>query len=77
MKAFRVTGIFQMGSRMVDFSKEVVAETKDIAVEKTYSEIGSNHRTKRKKINIANIAEIKKEELTNVFLREMMEVENG
>lgn len=76
MKAFKVTGKFQMGTRIVDFSKEVIAKTKDDALEKIYSEIGSNHRTKRKKIDINDIVQIKQEELTNVFLKEMMVAEN-
>lgn len=77
VKAFRVTGKFRMGSRFVDFTKEVASENKNSAIEKIYSDIGSRHKTKRKKIEIETITELDPEEIENVYVREKMEAENA
>lgn len=77
MKAFRIIGKFEMGSNIVNFTKETACGSKEKAKEKTFSEIGSKHRVKRKKIKIESIRELKFEEIEDTYVREMLEVEDG
>ncbi|HDM25656.1 MAG TPA: 50S ribosomal protein L18a [Thermoplasmatales archaeon] len=65
MKAFRIEGSFKMGEKLQPFKKEIIAETKDSAIEKIYSVFGSRHRVKRKEIKIENIQELKEDDITD------------
>jgi len=77
MKAFRIIGKFKMGEQQASFTKETVANSRDEAVEKILSVIGSKHRVKRKKIRIESVRELKSEEIEDTYVREMLEVEDG
>ena len=66
-----------MGSKQATFTKETVANSRDEAVEKILSVIGSKHRVKRKTIHIESVRELKTEEIENTYVREMLEVEDG
>lgn len=77
MKAFRIIGNFKMGSQQASFTMENAANSRDEAVEKILSEIGSKHRVKRKLIKIESIRELKSEEIEEAYVREMLEVEDG
>jgi len=77
MKVYRIIGKFKMGSNFVDFTKEMVSNSKDEAIEKILSDIGSQHRTKRKGIKIESIRELKIEEVDDLYVREMLEAEDG
>jgi len=65
MRAFRVEGLFKMGEKFQPFKKELIAETKDSAIEKVYSVFGSMHRVRRKEIKIENIQELKEDDITD------------
>ena len=77
MKAFRIIGKYTMNRRFINFTKETVCESKEIAMEKIYSEIGSKHRIKRKMISIGSIREISPEEIENLYVREMLGAVDG
>lgn len=47
------------------FAKEVTALKPEHAVEKVLSELGSNHKLRRKHIRIESVREIKPEEVTS------------
>jgi len=77
MKVYRIIGKFKMGLNFVDFTKEMASNSKDEAIERILSDIGSKHRTKRKKIKIESIRELKIDEVEDLYVREMLEAEDG
>lgn len=73
LKAFRVTGEFRSGRNWKPFSKEFAAASSEECTEMTYSILGSDHRVKRKFINIRNIEHIKKlEDVRDPLVRERL-----
>ena len=58
MKAYRIRGRFKMGARWQPFAKEFAAEDEAAAREQLLSVFGSQHRTSRKNIRVADVAEI-------------------
>ena len=66
MKAFKITGTFQMGRDKQDFTKEIAAADKDAATEKILSDLGSKHNVKRYQIDIADIKPLKNDEITDL-----------
>ncbi len=73
MQIYRVRGWFKQGLYRQKFSKELLALTKEQALERVYSEFGSRHKLKRSQINIEGIAEIKPEEVTDPRVLAMLE----
>lgn len=69
-KLFRVTGKFLMGNRYQKFTKELLTVDPK---EKLYSELGSKHRVKRRRIKIEAIKELKKEDCKDPVLRGLLE----
>ncbi|MDO9536900.1 MAG: 50S ribosomal protein L18Ae [Thermoplasmata archaeon] len=63
MKAFRVTGNFQMGRNRQNFSKEIISKDKKEATEFILSDLGSKHKVKRYQIKIADVTELKPDEV--------------
>jgi large subunit ribosomal protein LX len=60
MKAFKVTGSFQMGRKPQKDKKE--------ATEFILSDIGSKHKVKRWQIKIAEVKELKLDEVTDSII---------
>lgn len=65
MKAFKIKGMFYMGDKWQNFTKEVIGEDENAVSEQIYSRLGSKHRVKRAKIHISEVAQIKEEEITD------------
>ncbi len=61
MPLFKVKGVFRKPLREIPFSISVEAPSAKIALEKTYSMIGSRHRVKRENIKILSLEEVKPE----------------
>lgn len=59
---FEVKGKFRKAKKWQPFTKKIEAQNERMAVEKTYSLIGSNHKIKRNLIEINNIGQIEEEE---------------
>jgi len=57
-KVYRVKGKFLMGRRMQPFALEMISMKPEDARERVYSEFGSKHGAKRKKVVIETIEEI-------------------
>lgn len=55
MKAYRISGEFQMGSKRQPFTLETLAEDEEEATEWAYSVLGSRHRAKRRMIDIDDV----------------------
>ena len=69
-KVFRIEGYFKdNNNEVVRFVKEVRALKKTHAIELVLSEIGSNHRVKRRAIKISKIYEISPEEVEDPVIR--------
>lgn len=58
-KVFRIKGSFKKKRKKIEFIKEIISNSKDRAVERLYSEVGSKHAVKRNMIEISEIEEIK------------------
>lgn len=58
---FKVSGVFRKPLRKIEFSIRVEAPSEKIALEKTYSLIGSRHRVRRENVKILSLEEVKPE----------------
>jgi large subunit ribosomal protein LX len=72
VKVFRVTGEIRKPNLETSFSKEVIAEKPEHALEKVYAELGSKHRVKRYHIKIANVEEVTPENIENPLLKKLV-----
>jgi len=72
VKVFRVTGEIRKPNLKTAFSKEVIAEKPEHALEKVYAELGSKHRVKRYHIKIANVEEVSPENIENPLLKKLV-----
>ncbi len=57
---FMIKGNFKAGNKWEKFSKKITSLNKNLALEKTYSLIGSEHGLKRSLIKIESAEEVKK-----------------
>ena len=69
MKAYRVTGTFQMGEKMQPFTIETVAESKEAATHWALSIMGSRHHIKRRQIKITDVHSEKASEVENAAVQ--------
>ena len=74
-KIWRATGVYTKNKRSFTFSRELLADKDSHVREKILSELGSRHRVKRRDIDIAEIKEIKPEDVTNFELRKILGLE--
>lgn len=72
MKPFRVTGKFRMGHILTPFTVETVAKDGNGAKDRILSTIGSRHRVDRHHITIADVTEIKPDEVTDPVVEKML-----
>jgi len=56
---FIVKGTFKAGQKYESFTKEITTLNKNLASEKVFSVLGSQHRLKRRLINIVSVEEAK------------------
>ncbi len=78
MKVHRVKGKFRMGRKSSEwqrFTKEVISENEDEAVEKVYSLLGSKHRVKRTNIEIYKTEKIDEEEVEDYLIQDKIKAE--
>lgn len=55
MKAYRISGTFQMGGDEQPFTLETLAESEDEATQWAYSVLGSRHRAQRRQIDVETV----------------------
>lgn len=58
VKVFRLKGKMRKPLKDLTFTREVVALTKEHALEKVYSEMGSRHKVSRKELTVETVEEI-------------------
>ncbi len=75
VKVFRVKGTFKGKKDKFTFIKEIRALNEEDAKEIIYSEIGSNHKIKRKHIRFEEIKTIDPKEATNPIIRSLSGLE--
>ena len=69
MKAYRISGRFRMGHEWQAFSKEIAAADEAAARERLLSVLGSQHRVRRKYIEIHEATEVPPAELRDYAVR--------
>jgi len=72
-KAYKVEGRFYVKNAWYPFKKEIVSSSKPKAKEKVLSIIGSNHRVKRKKVEIKEVKELAPEEVEDPVVKYLIE----
>ncbi len=72
MKVYKVTGEIRKPNLRTPFTKEVLADKPEHAVEKAYAEIGSKHRVKRFYMKIHSVDEVSPENIVNPILKKMV-----
>ena len=65
MQIYRTKGWFKQGLFKQKFTRDLLALSKDQALERVYSEVGSRHRLTRNMIHIEEVTEVKPEEVTD------------
>ena len=73
MKIFRIRGWFKKGLYRQRFTRELLALSKERALERVYSDFGSRHRVKRNIIHIEEAVEVKPEEVKDPRILAMLE----
>ncbi len=56
---FVITGKMEIKPKARLFSKEIEAETRKIALERLYSDMGSKHGLRRSKVKVIKVEEVK------------------
>jgi len=75
-KVFKIKGTFRMGDNpRQPFTRYVPATSDEEALEKLYSDLGSEHGVKRTEIEIHEITEVDPSEIEDPTLRELLGVE--
>ncbi len=72
MKAFKVTGEINKPELKTPFSREIIADKCEHAVEKVYAELGSRHRVRRYHIKITSAKEVTADEVENPILKKLL-----
>ena len=72
MKVYRVTGEIRKPNLRTPFTKEVLTDKPEHAIEKAYAEIGSKHRVKRFYMKILSVDEVSPENIVNPILKKMV-----
>ena len=72
MKIYRIKGWFKPGLFKQVFTRDMVALSKEHALDRVYSEIGSRHKLTRNLIHIEDVTEVKPEEVTDPRVLAMM-----
>ncbi|MGC8497478.1 MAG: 50S ribosomal protein L18Ae [Thermoplasmata archaeon] len=58
MKIYRVFGTYSAKGKLVNFKKDVVADSKNKAIDKVYAIMGSYHKVKRRAMNIEEVTTV-------------------
>jgi len=72
MKAFRISGKFQMGYNMMTFVKEFALSDRAKAEDRLYAELGSKHRVPRRLITIEKVEEIALDQVQDGSVRQKL-----
>lgn len=76
MKAYRISGEFQMGRNWQPFTLETVADDRDQAEQWVLSTLGSRHRVSRRQIRIDDIHSESADEVEDPSIKFALEHED-
>jgi len=79
MEVYKVMGKFRMSKKKGEwqrFSKEVIGESEQEAIERIYSLFGSKHRVKRTNISIYDTQKLDEDEVENNLMQKKIEAED-
>ncbi len=71
VKIFRVKGVLVKPRQKTPFVKELRSTTSEAALEKVYTDFGSQHRAKRFQVIVKSIEEIEAKDASNPVVRQM------
>jgi large subunit ribosomal protein LX len=72
MKAFRVSGNFQMGYNRMKFVKEFALSDRKLVEDRLYAELGSKHGVQRRLVTIEKVEEIPADQVQDNSVRQML-----
>ncbi len=72
MKAFRVSGRFQMGYKEMTFVKEFALSDRKQVEDKLYGELGSKHKVPRRLVTIEKVEEIEADRVSDSSVRQKL-----
>jgi len=72
MKAFRVSGKFQMGYKEMPFVKEFALADRKQAEDRLYAELGSKHGVPRRLVKIEKVEEILADQVQDGSVRQRL-----
>ena len=72
MKAFRIVGEIKKPELQTPFTREVLADKIEHAIEKIYADIGSKHRVKRFHIRIVSTKELAPDEIEDPIIKKIV-----
>jgi len=72
MKAFRVSGRFQMGYKEMKFVKEFALADRKQVEDKLYAELGSKHQVPRRLITIEKVEEVPADQVQDGYVRQKL-----
>ena len=73
VKIFRVKGEILKPDYKMKFSKDIRALRQEDAVEKTYADIGGQHKVKRFYMKVTSVEEVRREDVKNQIVRMLSE----
>jgi large subunit ribosomal protein LX len=73
IQIFRVRGWFKQGLFVQKFTRDLLATSKENALERVFSELGSKHKVRRNQIHIEEVVEIKPEEVKDPRVLALLE----
>ncbi|MGE5555416.1 MAG: 50S ribosomal protein L18Ae [Methanocella sp.] len=72
MKAFKIIGEIKKPELQTPFTREVLADKSEHAVEKIYADIGSKHRVRRCHIKIISTKELAPDEIEDPIIKKIV-----
>jgi large subunit ribosomal protein LX len=73
VQIFRIRGWFRQGLYVQKFTRELLATSRESALERVFSELGSKHKLRRNQIHIEGVVEINPEEVKDPRVLAMLE----
>jgi large subunit ribosomal protein LX len=73
VQIFRVRGWFKRGLFVQKFTRDLLATSKENALERVFSEFGSKHKVRRNQIHIEEVVEVKPEEVKDPRVLALLE----
>ncbi len=74
VKIFRIKGRILKHNYNTAFSKDISSTTEKAAVEKIYTDLGSQHKVRRVHVRIESVQEIEPDESSDILIGQLNEI---